>query len=166
MKVVILGLYPDPRAAASDGLAFSHLPHVDKPSPTLRAIHSELVRDIRCPKPRLLSLRPWAERGVLLLNTTLTCDEGKPASHAKVGWWKLVIETVCHLNRYHTGLVFMLWGKAAQEYAPLIDTKKHLVLKCDFPSAKKLGRRPFRGSKHFSKANEFLGERKIDWKLV
>jgi len=99
---------------------------------------------------------------------SLTCDVGRPQSHTKLGWEKLVIEAILRLSRNRAGLVFMLWGKAAQEYRPLIDERNHLVIASDLPTGARNKKKPvsFKGSRPFSRAHKYLGTSPVDWKLA
>ena len=163
VKVVILGQDPYPTKGYANGLAFSVRPDV-KPLPrSLQNIFKEYRDDLGYPQPRNGDLTLWAERGVLLLNSVLTVEEGKPLSHRGLGWEKLTIEVVQKLSEYREGLVFLLWGKSAQEYGGLINASKHLVYRSSHPSPLSADR-GFLGSRPFSTANEFLTE-PIDWRL-
>lgn len=166
VKVVILGQDPYPKKGLAHGLAFSVQPHVKPLPPSLRTILAEYMSDTGHPSPRTGDLSLWSTRGVLLLNTILTVEEGKPLSHKGLGWEKLTYEVIRTLSEKREGLVFMLWGKHAQQYKAAIDLKKHLVLEAGHPSPLNTGRNKFSGCKHFSKANEFLGSRRVDWKLA
>lgn len=159
VKVVILGQDPYPRRGLAHGLAFSVQPHIKTLPPSLRNIFKELQDDLGIPKPRSGDLRPWAERGVLLLNTILTVEEGKPLSHKGLGWEKLAYE-VCRM--LSNDVVFCLWGKAAQEFTAACNGP---VVACPHPSPLAKG---FLGSKPFSQVNgllERLGREPIDWRL-
>jgi uracil-DNA glycosylase len=176
VKVVILGQDPYHGAGQAQGLAFSVAPGVPLP-PSLRNIFKELARD---PDVRAVgaafqgSLAGWARQGVLLLNTCLTVEEGRPASHARIGWDRLtnaVIQAVVHR---HQPVVFMLWGAHAQARQPLIlsaddpQSPMALVLTANHPSPLSALRppKPFLGCDHFSMANKFLqahGQTAIEW---
>ncbi len=170
VKVVILGQDPYPTKGHAHGLAFSVQPHV-KPLPySLRNILREYQESLGCLPPRSGSLLSWAEHGVLLLNTILTVEEGKSLSHQGLGWENLTYEALRTLSDKKTNLVFMLWGKKAQEYKALIDHDKHLVLCAPHPSplSQRSMTKGFLGCKHFSKANAYLKENglePVDWKL-
>ncbi|MBK9573262.1 MAG: uracil-DNA glycosylase [Rhodoferax sp.] len=182
VRVVILGQDPYHGVGQAQGLAFSVAPGVKLP-PSLRNIFQEVARDpglCASSKARLQarqsrpdgSLVAWARQGVLLLNTSLSVEEGMPGSHAKQGWEVLtdgIIEAVSMLER---PVVFMLWGAQAQTKRLLIErqgpTRQHLVLAANHPSplSASRGPEPFVGCSHFALANAFFkgrGEPGIDW---
>lgn len=165
VKVVILGQDPYPTAGHAHGLAFSVQPHV-KPLPgSLRNIYKELETDVGTKRDNG-DLTKWAEQGVLLLNTILTVTEGNPGSHAGLGWEALTDEAIHKLSLHRENLVFVLWGRKAQEKAPIIDSSKHLILRAAHPSPLS-ARNGFFGSKPFSRINAYLkqkGIEEIDWK--
>ncbi|MCL1950067.1 MAG: uracil-DNA glycosylase [Turicibacter sp.] len=166
VKVVILGQDPYHGPKQAKGLAFSVNDGVRIP-PSLRNIYKELVADIGSPQPQGTDLSPWAKQGVLLLNTTLTVEAGKPMSHAKKGWEEFTDHILQLINEKKDPVVFILWGKHAQSKKKLIDSSKHLVIGSVHPSPLSASR-GFFGSKPFSKANEFLkanGRQPIDWSL-
>lgn len=166
VKVVILGQDPYHGPGQAHGLSFSVQPGVPPP-PSLVNIFKELHEDVGMPIPKTGFLEKWAKQGVLLLNASLTVRAGEPMSHSKIGWEKFtntVIETVSK-NKEH--LVFLLWGKFAQEKAKIIDASKHLLLKSAHPSPLS-AHNGFFGNRHFSKANQYLmqhGLDPIDWAL-
>jgi uracil-DNA glycosylase len=171
-KVLILGQDPYHGPAQAEGLAFS-VPPGQRPPPSLRNIFKELQRDLGLPMPGSGSLLPWARQGVLLLNTSLTVEDGRPGCHARLGWQALT-DAVCgalaHLEAPH---VFMLWGAHAQQKAPLLAVdgiRPKLLLQCNHPSPLSATRppAPFIGCSHFSQANAFLaasGRGPVDWRL-
>lgn len=162
VRVVILGQDPYHTKGMAHGLAFSVQPHVKKLPPSLRNILQEYVDDLHYPRPVSGDLTPWAINGVLLLNTILTVEEGKPLSHAGIGWEKLTYEVVRNLAE-RGNVVFCLWGKAANEYAAACGTCP--IVSSPHPSPLSKG---FIGSKPFSRCNEELiklGLDKIDWRL-
>jgi len=166
VRVVILGQDPYHGANQAFGLAFS-VKEGNKMPPSLRNIFKELVADIGCPQPRTTDLSKWARQGVLLLNTTLTVEEGKPMSHTKQGWEDFTERVLELINEKKSPVVFILWGKHAQSKAKLIDTTKHFIIESVHPSPLSASR-GFFGSKPFSKANAFLeskGLAPIDWSL-
>jgi uracil-DNA glycosylase len=133
--------------------------------PSLVNIYKELQSDIGMPGPQSGDLTHWAEQGVLLLNAVLTVRAGEPASHSKTGWMNFTDAVIKKISDEKTGIVFLLWGKFAQEKRVLIDETKHFVLKAAHPSplSASFG---FFGCKHFSKTNELLvkqGKEPIDW---
>ncbi|MCF7203327.1 uracil-DNA glycosylase [Pseudomonas oligotrophica] len=166
VKVVILGQDPYHGPGQAHGLCFSVQPGV-APPPSLQNIFKELKRDLNLPMPQHGYLQRWAEQGVLLLNTSLTVEQGQAGSHAKAGWQRFtdrVIEVVAE-RRPH--LVFLLWGAHAQSKVKLIDPTRHLLLKSVHPSPLS-AHRGFIGNGHFSRANQFLrqhGMQPIDWAL-
>ena len=168
VKVVILGQDPYPDKTQAHGLAFS-VPEGVHPYPaSLKNIFRELKDDLGCAEPTSGCLIPWAEQGVLLLNTSLTVIEGDRNSHAKLGWQGLVAEVVRDLANERENLVFILWGKKAQSKAVYIDRKKHLVVRGSHPSPLAANKGGFFGTKPFSQANDYLvahGIEPIDWCL-
>jgi uracil-DNA glycosylase len=167
VKVVILGQDPYHTPGVANGLAFSTDPHVRVLPPSLRNIFRELVSDIAVPQPRTGDLTPWAERGVLLLNTSLTVEPGKPGSHRDIGWDVFTTEVIKSLNEHRKNLVFLLWGRHAQSFHPLITAKRHHVLRSPHPSPYSAGT-GFFGSKPFSRANDYLvskGKEPVNWRL-
>jgi uracil-DNA glycosylase len=157
VRVVILGQDPYHGRGQAEGLAFSVAPGVALP-PSLRNIFKELQRDLGTPQPPFPnpggSLVKWATQGVLLLNTCLTVEEGKPASHAGKGWEVLTDAVIRHVAQGGQQVVFMLWGSHAQSKRALIDDKRHKVLIANHPSPLSAGRPPlpFIGCGHFGQA--------------
>lgn len=158
VRVVILGQDPYHGPGQAEGLAFS-VPDGIKPPPSLRNIHKELARDLGLPAPPTGSLAGWAARGVLLLNTVLTVEDGQAGSHQKIGWEALTDDIVSVLCEDESPKVFMLWGAPAQAWAPRIGAR-HRVLLANHPSPLSALRppRPFIGCGHFSAARDFLRE--------
>ncbi|MCX6205441.1 MAG: uracil-DNA glycosylase [Bacteroidetes bacterium] len=166
VKLVILGQDPYHGHGQAHGLSFSVQDGVAIPR-SLQNIFKELQADIGLPIPTSGNLTVWAERGVLLLNASLTVRANEPASHAQLGWLTFTDQVIRTLSAEKKGLVFLLWGKFAQEKQILIDDSKHLILKAAHPSPFS-AEKGFFGCKHFSKANEYLvrkGYDPIDWKL-
>ena len=164
VKVVILGQDPYHGAGQAHGLSFSVGKGVKIP-PSLRNIYKEIVGDLGEGEFLDGDLSGWAEQGVLLLNTTLTVEEGKAGSHAGRGWEKFTDAVIGALNDGREGLVFMLWGAHAQKKGGKIDEERHLVLRSVHPSPLS-AYRGFLGCGHFSKANGYLvdgGGSGIDW---
>lgn len=157
VRVVILGQDPYHGAGQAEGLAFSVAPGVTPP-PSLRNIFKELQRDLQVPAPRDGSLVRWARQGVLLLNTSLTVEEGRPGSHAGQGWETLTDAVIRHCSQSHERKVFLLWGSHAQKKSAEIDPQRHLVLSANHPSPLSALRppRPFIGCGHFGEANRWL----------
>ena len=160
VRVVILGQDPYHGRGQAHGLAFSVPPGVRVP-PSLRNIFKEIERDLGQPPPAFPvpggSLVAWAERGALLLNTTLTVEEGQPGSHAKRGWEQLTDALIAHVAGEAQPVVFMLWGAHAQSKRALITAPQHLVLCANHPSPLSALRPPvpFIGCGHFGKARAF-----------
>lgn len=160
VKCVILGQDPYPTKGHAHGLAFSVQPHVRRLPKSLVNIFTEYRSDLGYLAPRSGDLTVWAERGVLLLNTILTVEEGKPLSHAGLGWEKLTYEIVRALDE-RTGVVFCLWGKRAQEYQGALRSSPVVCSAHPSPLSANKG---FFGSKPFTRINSHLNE-PINWKL-
>lgn len=166
VKVVILGQDPYHGPNQAHGLSFSVQPGVAIP-PSLQNIYKELKRDLNIDPPRHGCLQSWAEQGVLLLNTSLTVEANKAASHSKQGWQQFTDRVIQEVNQHCDSVVFMLWGSHAQSKKNLIDPTKHLILCSAHPSPLS-AHRGFLGNGHFSKANYFLEQRgitPINWQL-
>ncbi|MET0226130.1 MAG: uracil-DNA glycosylase [Dokdonella sp.] len=166
VKVVILGQDPYHGPNQAHGLCFSVRPGVPVP-PSLLNMFAEVERDLRLPRPDHGCLLPWAQQGVLLLNSVLTVERGLAGSHQGKGWEGFTDACVDALNREREGIVFLLWGSYAQAKGKLIDTRRHRVLKAPHPSPLS-AYRGFIGCGHFSRVNEYLRERgqtPIDWQL-
>jgi uracil-DNA glycosylase len=168
VEVVILGQDPYHGPGQAQGLAFS-VPDGVKPPPSLRNIFKELARDpaVQAEAPSGGSLERWACQGVLLLNTSLTVEEGQAASHAKQGWEVLTDQLIAAVAAKPGPVVFMLWGAHAQTKQALVPAR-HLVLTANHPSPLSALRppKPFIGCGHFSAANDFLrshGRRPVSW---
>jgi uracil-DNA glycosylase len=164
VKVVLLGQDPYHGEGQAHGLSFSVRKGVRVP-PSLKNIYKELHEDIGCRIPDHGNLSKWTEQGVLLLNTVLTVREGKAHSHKGKGWETFTDKVIEQLNNREKPLVFMLWGRPAQEKLKLIDSSKHFVIQSPHPSPFS-ARKGFFGSKPFSRANEWLkknGGKEIDW---
>lgn len=187
VKVVILGQDPYHGPSQAQGLSFSVAPGVKLP-PSLRNILKELQRDVGQPLPMGGSLEAWAKRGVLLLNTCLTVEDGRPASHAKRGWEQLTDALLVDVARTAPACVYMLWGSHAQAKTELIERetaaqpagfmglregagsqREALVLKANHPSPLSALRPPlpFVGCGHFSQARDWWAQRnsEMDWSL-
>lgn len=166
VKVVILGQDPYHGKNQAHGLSFSVQPGVRTP-PSLVNIYKELQSDLGYPPVAHGFLESWAKQGVLLLNTVLTVRAGQAYSHRKQGWEQLTDAIIQKLNRREQPIVFILWGKPAQEKARMIDTNRHAIIQAPHPSPLS-AHRGFFGSKPFSKTNqalEKLGEVPINWAL-
>jgi uracil-DNA glycosylase len=166
VKVVILGQDPYHGPGQAHGLCFSVQPGVPVP-PSLQNIYKELKRDLNIDIPGHGHLQHWAEQGVLLLNTSLTVEQGQAGSHAKVGWQTFTDKVIEVVSARRPHLVFFLWGAHAQSKQGLIDPTKHLILRSPHPSPLS-AHRGFIGNGHFSRANKYLqqnGMEPIDWRL-
>ncbi len=161
VRVVVIGQDPYHQKGQANGLAFSVNPGVPLP-PRLRNIFKELAEDTGIVNTSG-SLINWAKQGVLLVNTTLSVRESMPMSHANQGWEIFFRNVLAQLNHLDRSLIFVLWGKHAQQFEGLIDAKKHKIFKSAHPSPLS-ARRGFFGSRIFSKINEELGECPIDWR--
>jgi len=166
VRVVILGQDPYHGVGQAHGLCFSVKTGV-APPPSLLNIFKELASDVGFSNPGHGNLQYWAEQGVLLLNAVLTVQAGQAASHQGKGWEHFTDRIVALLNEQRQGLVFMLWGSAAQKKGAWIDRDRHLVLMSPHPSPLSAAR-GFFGNRHFSRANAYLeeqGSAPIDWQL-
>jgi uracil-DNA glycosylase len=168
LKVVIIGQDPYHGPGQAHGLSFS-VPNGIKPPPSLVNIFKEIESDTGVAMPlQYGNLTRWAEQGVLLLNAALTVRANEPFSHANFGWADFTNAVIQKISDEKTGIVFLLWGKFAQEKQILIDETRHFVLKAAHPSPFS-AHTGFFGCKHFSKTNELLvkqGVSPIDWKLL
>jgi len=160
VKVVILGQDPYHGIGQAHGLCFS-VQHGVPPPPSLINIYKELQDDIGISIPTHGNLTHWAEQGVFLLNASLTVRSGEPMSHAKIGWAIFTDTVIKKISATKKHVVFMLWGKFAQEKRVLIDETKHLILRSVHPSPLS-AHAGFFGCKHFSKANAWLMSKGID----
>jgi uracil-DNA glycosylase len=166
VRVVILGQDPYHGPGQAHGLCFSVRPGVRVP-PSLDNIFKEIQRDLGNARPDHGCLTPWADRGVLLLNSVLTVEEGRAGAHQGKGWEGFTDAAIDALNRERDGLVFLLWGSYAQRKGQLIDETRHCVLRSVHPSPLS-AHRGFIGCGHFSAANRYLetrGQSPIDWSL-
>lgn len=176
VKVIIIGQDPYHGAGQANGLAFSVSPGVAIP-PSLRNIFKELHDDIGCPIPTSGDLTPWAERGVLLLNTSLTVERGKPASHSGWGWQEFVLDVCQACVRLPQPIVFLLWGGHARAFTAGLQIFARTKNKCSICSSHpsplgatkgSAGVPAFLGSRPFSQTNRFLevyGAEPVDWRL-
>ena len=166
VKVVIIGQDPYHGPGQAHGLCFSVQHGVPVP-PSLVNIFKELKRDLNIAPPNHGCLQHWAEQGVLLLNTSLTVEQGKAGSHAAAGWQPFTDKVIEVVSRECPHLVFLLWGAHAQSKERLIDPTKHLILRSPHPSPLS-AHRGFIGNGHFGRTNKFLeqhGMAPIDWAL-
>ncbi|MGZ0051659.1 uracil-DNA glycosylase [Brevibacillus gelatini] len=165
-KVVILGQDPYHGPGQAHGLSFSVRPGI-KPPPSLVNIYKELQSDLNCTIPEHGYLSHWAKQGVMMLNAVLTVRAGNPNSHKGIGWEQFTDQIIHLLNEREKPLVFILWGRHAQEKAAFIDKKRHCIIASPHPSPFSANR-GFFGSRPFSRANAFLrsqGMEEIDWQL-
>lgn len=166
VKVVILGQDPYHGPNQAHGLSFSVQPGI-APPPSLRNMFKELQDDLDITPPNHGCLIDWTKQGVLLLNAVLTVRAGQAHSHRKMGWEQFTNQVIQTINEKSTPVVYILWGRAAQQKEKLIDTTKHHVIKSVHPSPLS-AYRGFFGSKPFSTANELLeadGITPVDWSL-
>lgn len=166
VKVVIIGQDPYHNPGQAHGLCFSVADGVPPP-PSLVNIFKEINADLEIPIPRTGNLEPWAKQGVLLLNASLTVEANMANSHSQIGWHTFTDEVIKHISKDKEHVVFLLWGKFAQNKEALIDASKHKILKAAHPSPLS-AHNGFFGCRHFSKANSWLreiGEKPIDWSL-
>jgi uracil-DNA glycosylase len=166
VKVVVLGQDPYHGPGQAHGLCFS-VPRGIPPPPSLVNIFKEINDDLSLPIPAHGNLKKWAGEGVFLLNALLTVRANQPASHHKIGWENFTNAVIEKISSQKSNIVFLLWGKFAQEKESLIDSKKHFVLKAAHPSPFS-AYSGFFGCRHFSKTNEILTANKIspiDWTL-
>lgn len=166
VKVVILGQDPYHNTGQAMGLSFS-VPDGVPPPPSLANIYKELHTDIGMTIPKTGNLTHWAKQGVLLLNAILTVRANEPASHSKIGWMHFTDAVIKKISDEKTNVVFVLWGKFAQDKQVLIDATKHHILKAAHPSPLS-AYNGFFGCKHFSRINQLLmkdGFDPIDWNL-
>lgn len=165
-KVVILGQDPYHGVNQAEGLSFSVKTGIQKP-PSLQNIFKELHDDLGYQIPQNGSLVPWTEEGVLLLNTVLTVEANKPASHKDLGWETFTDEVIKKINEKDTPVVFILWGSFARSKKKLITNPIHYIIESPHPSPFS-AYNGFFGSKPFSKTNNFLvskGLKPINWEI-
>lgn len=166
VKVVILGQDPYHGPNQAHGLSFSVKPSVKVP-PSLVNIYKELATDLGCAIPNNGYLLPWAEQGVLLLNSVLTVEQENAGSHQGKGWERFTDQVVSVLNQQCDNLVFLLWGAYAQKKGAVIDRQRHLVLQAPHPSPLS-AHRGFLGCQHFSQTNDYLTKNDlspINWQI-
>lgn len=166
VKVVILGQDPYHEPNQAHGMCFSVLPG-NPPPPSLKNIYKELESEYGYPVPNNGYLMPWAQQGVLLLNTVLTVREHQANSHKDKGWEIFTDRIISEINLQDRPIVFLLWGSPAQKKQSLLNNPKHLILKTTHPSPLS-AYRGFLGCGHFKMCNEFLeknGVIGIDWQI-
>ncbi|WP_214480927.1 uracil-DNA glycosylase [Bacillus sp. SM2101] len=166
VKVVIIGQDPYHGPNQAHGLSFSVQPGIPVP-PSLKNIYKELQNDIGCTIPNHGYLLKWTEEGVLLLNTTLTVRKGQPSSHRGLGWELFTDKIIEVLNEREKPVIFILWGRHAQEKQKLVSNSHHFIIESPHPSPFSANR-GFFGSNPFSKANSYLRQidsEEIDWQI-
>jgi uracil-DNA glycosylase len=166
VRVVILGQDPYHGEGQAHGLCFSVRPGVQIP-PSLANIFKEIESDLNIKPAQHGFLEHWAKQGVLLLNSVLTVEKGRAASHRDQGWERFTNAIIAKVDERSSPCVFMLWGNYAQKKAAFVDTSRHLVLKAPHPSPLS-AYSGFFGCRHFSQANAFLSSRglhPVDWAL-
>jgi len=166
VKVVILGQDPYHGIGQAHGLSFSVPDGIKKP-PSLKNIFKELTDDLQIPITETGNLTHWAKQGVLLLNATLTVRVKQAGSHQKQGWEEFTDSVIQKISDEKKDVIFLLWGRFAQDKEKLIDNKKHHILRAPHPSPFS-AYSGFFGCRHFSKTNIILRKRgltEIDWKL-
>ncbi len=166
VKILLLGQDPYHGPGQAHGLAFSVQPGIPNP-PSLQNMLRELASDVGTVPEKNGCLTPWAEQGVLLLNTVLTVREGEPNSHKSLGWTTFTDAVIRALNDREDPVIFLLWGANAKEKLPLITNSRHFVLSAPHPSPLS-AHRGFFGCRHFSKANLILERQSktpINWQL-
>lgn len=164
VKVVIVGQDPYHEPGQAMGLSFSVREGTDEP-PSLQNIHKEIVDEGVEQGPWSCDLTRWARQGVLLLNSTLTVQAHRAASHAGHGWERFTDNCIVHLGRNPRPKVFMLWGSHARSKKALVENGAHLILESAHPSPLS-AYRGFFGNGHFRSCNEFLkytGQQPIVW---
>ena len=166
LRVVILGQDPYHGKGQAHGLCFSVPEGISQP-PSLLNIFKELKSDLGIPIANHGNLEKWTSQGILLINATLTVSANQAGSHQNKGWEKFSDVVIQKISEKRAGIIFLLWGKYAQEKELLIDKNKHYVLKAAHPSPFSADN-GFFGCKHFSKTNDILsrhGLEKIDWRI-
>lgn len=166
VKVVILGQDPYHNKGQAHGLSFSVPDGITKP-PSLINIFKELKSDLGISVSENGNLEKWATQGVLLLNASLSVRQNEPGSHSQTGWLQFTDAVIKKISEQKQGVIFLLWGKFAQEKQSLIDETKHFVLKAAHPSPFSADK-GFFGCRHFSRTNDLLMKQHkapIDWKL-
>lgn len=166
VRVVLLGQDPYHGPGQAQGMSFSVAPGMPIP-PSLQNIYQELYDDLGIPPADTGYLGPWAEQGVLLLNSCLTVQRGRAGSHREFGWQRFTDAVIAKLGQRPEPIVFLLWGSDAGRKAPLIKGRQHLILRAPHPSPLSAFR-GFFGCRHFSQTNAFLLQhygRGIEWNL-
>jgi uracil-DNA glycosylase len=167
LKVVILGQDPYHRLGQAHGLCFSVNVGIAFP-PSLKNIFKELKEDVNFTIPISGNLEHWAKQGILLLNATLTVEQGKAGSHQKKGWETFTNIVIQEISNQKNGIIFLLWGGYAHQKVKLINPKKHFVLMAGHPSPLSANKGHWFGNKHFSQVNKILesqNQKKIQWEI-
>lgn len=165
LKVVLLGQDPYHNPNQAMGLSFSVPKGISLP-PSLKNIYQELYEDLGIPPSHDGDLSKWAKQGVLLLNSVLSVEQNKPASHQNFGWQTFTDNVISTISLQKEGIIFLLWGNYAKAKKKLINSKKHFILEAAHPSP--LARGAFFGCRHFSKTNKILKSLRkdpIDWQI-
>ena len=160
LKIVIIGQDPYHGINQANGLSFS-VNSSEKSPPSLRNIFIEINNDLKTPLRTNGNLTDWANQGVLLLNSVLSVEIGKPGSHSKIGWETFTDKLIKIISEHKSNIVFMLWGGYAKKKEKLIFENNHLILKTGHPSPLSANRGYWFGNKHFSKCNSFLINKNI-----
>jgi len=166
VKVVIIGQDPYHQPNQAHGMCFSVKEGITTP-PSLMNIYKELNTDLGCYIPNNGFLLSWAQQGVLLINAILTVEDSHPLSHKNKGWETFTDHVLLELNKQNQPIVYLLWGRSAQQKATLITNPKHLLLKAPHPSPLS-AYNGFFGSKPFSKTNDYLIKNSlnpINWQI-
>ena len=166
VKVVVIGQDPYHGPGQAHGLCFS-VEKDTKIPPSLRNIYKELNSDLNVPVPSTGNLQSWADQGVLLLNTVLTVEATQANSHKALGWETFTEAAIKAVVEESKNVVFMLWGRQAQQFSSVVERHNHLILSAAHPSPLS-AHNGFFGCKHFSKANEYLikyDKEPINWEI-
>jgi uracil-DNA glycosylase len=167
VRIVLLGQDPYHGANQAHGLCFSVNKEIKIP-PSLVNIFKELVADLHIEKPSHGNLHSWAKQGILMLNSSLTVEDGLPMSHSKIGWETFTDAVIKKVSDVHSGIVFILWGGFARKKKYLIDTAKHHILESAHPSPLS-AHNGFWDTKPFSAVNNILqaqNKKPIDWSIA
>jgi uracil-DNA glycosylase len=165
VKVVLIGQDPYHGPRQANGLCFSVNDGVALP-PSLQNIFKEIQQDLGLEIPKSGNLERWAKQGVLLLNATLTVQQGVPGSHQNKGWERFTDAVIRKISDEHKGIVFLLWGSFAKSKSRIIDSGKHYILQSGHPSPMSANKGHWFGNKHFSKTNNYLqglNKETINW---
>lgn len=165
VSVVIIGQDPYHNKGQAHGLCFS-VPDTITPPPSLKNIYKEIENDVHITKDNKRgNLESWAQQGVLLLNSVLTVEQNKPASHAGKGWEEFTDYVIQSISDRKEHVVFLLWGNYAKQKGKIVDKTKHLVLESAHPSPFS-AHSGFFGNRHFSRTNKYLqkhNKKPIQW---